>query len=68
MLLVEPQVDETALDGMHSLAPETLARFAHDLRVLQEAGAELCGGCCGCRPEHLMAVEVVLSTTSFTPG
>lgn len=66
-VLVQPQVDEPAPDCKRPPAPETPERFAHDLLLLRGDGAELLGGCCGCRPEHIAAVRALLSHDPSQP-
>ena len=60
-VLAQPQVDEPAPDCKRPPTPETPERFANDLLLLREEGAELLGGCCGCRPEHIAAVRAALN-------
>lgn len=43
--------------------PELMARYA---RLARDAGARLIGGCCGTRPEHLVAMRAALE--SHVPG
>lgn len=43
--------------------PELMARYA---RLARDAGARLIGGCCGTKPEHLVAMRAALE--SHTPG
>jgi 5-methyltetrahydrofolate--homocysteine methyltransferase len=59
-VLVQPQVDEPAPDCKRPPIPESPERFASDLLRLREDGAELLGGCCGARPEHIAAVRAGL--------
>lgn len=59
-VLAQPQVDEPAPDCKRPPTPETPERFANDLLLLREEGADLLGGCCGCRPEHIAAVRAAL--------
>jgi 5-methyltetrahydrofolate--homocysteine methyltransferase len=43
--------------------PEVMAEYA---RLARDAGARLIGGCCGTRPEHLVAMRAALE--GHTPG
>ncbi|HET7410027.1 MAG TPA: betaine--homocysteine S-methyltransferase [Paracoccaceae bacterium] len=43
--------------------PELMARYA---RLARDAGARLIGGCCGTKPEHLVAMRAALQ--AHTPG
>lgn len=56
-VLVQPQIDEPAPDCKRPPIPETPARFAADLWTLHQDGADLLGGCCGCRPDHIAAAR-----------
>lgn len=50
---------EIAYDG----TPELMARYA---RLARDAGARLIGGCCGTKPEHLVAMRAALE--AHQPG
>ncbi len=43
--------------------PELMARYA---RLARDAGARLIGGCCGTKPEHLVAMRAALE--GYVPG
>ncbi len=43
--------------------PELMARYA---RLARDAGARLIGGCCGTKPEHLVAMRAALD--GYVPG
>ena len=53
------------VDGLieYDGTPELMARYA---RLARDAGARLIGGCCGTKPEHLVAMRAALE--SHEPG
>ena len=50
------------VDGLieYDGTPELMARYAC---LVRDAGARLIGGCCGTKPEHLVAMKAALETT-----
>ena len=57
-LLVKPNAGMPAIsDDGEAVYPMTAAEFAAHMRVLQEAGADLIGGCCGTTPEFIAEMK-----------
>ena len=57
-LLVKPNAGMPAIsDDGEAVYPMTAAEFAAHMRVLQEAGANLIGGCCGTTPEFIAEMK-----------
>ena len=57
-LLVKPNAGMPAIsDDGEAVYPMTATEFAAHMRVLQEAGANLIGGCCGTTPEFIAEMK-----------
>jgi 5-methyltetrahydrofolate--homocysteine methyltransferase len=60
-ILIQPNAGKPVTSKGVTYYEQTPAEFAADAKKIQEAGADMIGGCCGTTPEFIQAVQVELS-------
>jgi len=60
-LLIQPNAGKPVTSKGVTYYEQTPAEFAADAKKIQEAGADMIGGCCGTTPEFIQAVKAELA-------
>jgi len=62
-ILIQPNAGQPVTRKGVTFYEQTPSEFAGDVRKIQQAGADMIGGCCGTTPEFIQAIAAAIADT-----